>query len=812
MLWPFSQKQNIPSLSQGTNMVKIIKMMKKAKSIFICQAFFCSLIFAEWDGISISEPSTTIINDAQYYEINSPEKLAWFAQQVNSQNTKINALLKVDINLNMQHWRPIGDSTKTGFDGIFDGNGYRITGLNVSNQKYAGLFGVLDSGTIKNITVENSIITVDENGFAGGIVGLAEKNSHMENIINKAEIESNTHKSGQAIGGIAGECLGFLQNAKNEGNVTSPFSTGYVGGICGSLAGSNIPQDSNLENSGTIYGGAYTGGISGLINYITNATNKGSVFGYKNIGGISGINGFISHSKNYGSIQNISSSEKFQYIIHAGGICGYACAVIQNSENYGSITIKSDSTIYVGGITGSSTYSIDKSGNYGNLSISSKTNAYLGGISGEFYNAQFSMQGMFFSNVYNQGRLTSSHYAAGIIPLTHQEGLTIKNFYVATDSINAPSAAGFTNYNGESSKITNGFLDSTLLPNIPLIEENIGIVEKIYKKSTNQLQHDSMAYVLDVSDHSQINEAFYAYFTTHWSRGSKYPIFEDSLHNPIYKVLFVNKDDSTFLYTDSSSHIKNIPITDGATWHSWNSYYYMSDMRIIDNNSIFSWSDSLIIAVYSNCNINIESDIGCCMGYFLDLYSKWKNECNRSGGEFAFTYKYYCTDYDSNGTMDGLDPSSYIYSTVELHKNKLQTCNDEVSSSSSLGGTYSSTSTQQSSAYESSSSTSHSSALGSSSSKNSSTSSEFISSSSESENNITITGSTILPPSYVISTNRKQIQIYGLERGTPYALFDMQGRLLRRGTALSTKAKINVSSNGSYIIKIKNHIRLVKIK
>lgn len=811
-------------------MTEIIKMMKNIKHLFICHAFlFCSLIFAEWDGISISEPSTSIIDDVQYYEIDSPEELAWFAQQVNSQETRINAILKVDINLNMQQWRPIGDSTTTGFNGIFDGNGYKISGLNVSNQRYAGLFGVLDSGTIKNLTIENSIITADETGLAGGIVGLAEKFSHMENIVNKAEIESNTHKSAQAIGGIAGECLGFLQNAKNEGNVTNPFSTGYVGGICGTLVGDNIKQDNILENSGTIYGGAYTGGISGLTGYITNATNKGSVFGYKNIGGISGLNGSISHSKNYGIIQNINVSENSQYIIHAGGICGHKCAVIQNSENYGDIMIKSDSTIYVGGITGSSTYSIDKSGNHGNLNVSSGTNAYLGGISGEFNYEQFSKLGMFFSNVYNQGRLSSSHYAAGIIPLTHPEGLTIKNFYVATDSINAPNAAGFTNYNSESSTINNGYLDSTFLQNIPLIEENIGVTEKLYNKSTNQLQHDSMAYILDVPDRSQINEVFYSSYTTHWSRGNKYPVFEDSLHNPIYKVLFVNKDDSTFLYTDSSSHIKNFPIANGAIWHSWNSYYYMSDMRIIDDNSVFSWSDSLIIATYPNCNDSEISDIGCCMGYFLDLYSKWQNECNRSGGEFAFTNKYYCIDFDSNGTMDGLDSTSYLYSTVQLNKNKLQTCNNAAQSSSSLEGIYSSANAQQSSANESNSSASNSSAH--ESSEKSSTSSESLSSSSVSIlpetsssthstdisssskfNDITTIGNTILPPSYEISIIGKQIQIYGLERETPYALFDMQGRILRRGTTLTTKVEINVSNNGSYIIKIKNHIRLVKIK
>lgn len=788
-------------------MTEIIKMMKNIKRLFICHAFlFCSLIFAEWDGISISEPSTTIIDDVQYYEIDSPEELAWFAQQVNSQDTRINAILKADINLNKQYWRPIGDSTKTGFDGIFDGNGYRIAGLNVSNQKYAGLFGVLDSGTIKNLSINNSTIHVTDDGYAGGFAGITNLYSKIENVTNKAEITSDsTIKSIKRVGGIAGSCEGFMRDVQNEANITIVQSNGYIGGICGTIASNNLYPDSNLVNTGNIFGGRGTGGITGSGNYLKNLHNSGTVSGFYQIGGICGNCIFIHNSKNSGRIQNISPFNIGTKEIFVGGICG-SCSQISKSENYGDMEIYSDLTVYAGGISGLITYDIYFGANYGNLSISSTNGtAYLGGILGKDYSSTKSIE-----NVYNRGSLHSTHFAAGISTFL-TTGDSLKNFFVAADIIDAPNAAGFVNYNGDSSKISKGFLDSTLLPNIPLIEENIGIAEKIYKKTTNQLQHDSIAHVLDISDRSQINEAFYAYFTTHWSRGSKYPIFDDSLHNPIYKVLFVNKDDSTFLYTDSSSHIKNAPITDEATWYSWSSYYSMSDMRIIDNNSVFLWSDSLIIATYPYCSDNTISDIGCCMGYFLDLYNKWKNECNGNGGEIYYAYKAYCTDSDSNGTMDGLDSTSYLYNTVQLHINRLQACNNSATSSSSLDGIYSSSSTQQSSAYESSSSTSHSSALGSSSSENSSTSSEFFSSSSKS-NDITIIDNTILPPSYEMSINGKQIQIYGLERETPYALFDMQGRILRRGTALSTKAKINVSSNGSYIIKIKNHIRLVKIK
>ncbi|MEI3176062.1 MAG: hypothetical protein V8S96_06035 [Lachnospiraceae bacterium] len=53
----------------------------------------------------------------------------------------------------------IGDTQEHPYKGIFDGNGQRVVYLRTEislkdpDRRYAGLFGVIDGGTVKNVTV-----------------------------------------------------------------------------------------------------------------------------------------------------------------------------------------------------------------------------------------------------------------------------------------------------------------------------------------------------------------------------------------------------------------------------------------------------------------------------------------------------------------------------------------------------------------------------------------------------------------------------------------------------------------------------------
>ena len=406
------------------------------------------------------------------------------------------------------------------------------------------------------------------------------------------------------------------------------------------------------------------------------------------------------YSDNFGYVKNINSSKLKKEEIFIGGICGCRCSTINTCRNYGNIKAQSNSSIYAGGITGVTNFEIKFAANHGNLNISSTNGtAFVGGITGDTYSSAREIE-----SVYNQGSLYSSHYAAGITP-SIKTNISLKNFYVATKNIDAPNAAGFVYYN-EKSTLSNGYFDATLLPNITLTGENHGTLDKIQAKSTKDLQQDSMAYILeDVQNYSFGKQSFYTLPNTHWSRGNGYPIFEDSLHNPIYKILFINNADSTFLYTDSSSHINPFPTANDATLYSWNSISYMTDMYTVDNNTVFTWADSLIVAVHSACNSDPESDVGCCMKHFLDLYDEWENECQRIGGTF-FASKQLCQDNNNNGLLDGFDNSSIYFTILETYSEALQTCKISAQSSNSTEESSSSSNEQSSSSSEPTSSNS----------------------------------------------------------------------------------------------------------
>ncbi len=63
----------------------------------------------------------------------------------------IKARLTGDIDLNnAPPWTPVGIDSTIFYSGTFDGNGFRIDGLNVNSEgNYQGLFGYVKDATIK---------------------------------------------------------------------------------------------------------------------------------------------------------------------------------------------------------------------------------------------------------------------------------------------------------------------------------------------------------------------------------------------------------------------------------------------------------------------------------------------------------------------------------------------------------------------------------------------------------------------------------------------------------------------------------------
>lgn len=214
------------------------------------------------------------------YQIGSGGELAWFAQEVNAgRGAAYNAVLTKDIDLGDEPWTPIGQYARNAYKGVFDGQGYTIKRLKItgSTSNHYGLFGVVGSGTVRNLTVEGTVTVTGSGSSSYGIAGIVGTMNDgttgtVENCVNKATISGT-----QNVGGIVGYVAGGNYASSKE--ITGCVNTGTVssnsynaGGIVGYING-QVTVDS-CYNRGNCTSGSYrAGGIAAYL-YSSYATVK----------------------------------------------------------------------------------------------------------------------------------------------------------------------------------------------------------------------------------------------------------------------------------------------------------------------------------------------------------------------------------------------------------------------------------------------------------------------------------------------------------------------------------------------------------
>lgn len=213
------------------------------------------------------------------YQITDASQLRWFAQQVNDGRSSICAVLTKDIDLGDEPWTPIGQYARNAYKGVFDGQGYTIKRLKItgSTSNHYGLFGVVGSGTVRNLTVEGTVTVTGSGSSSYGIAGIVGTMNDgttgtVENCVNKATISGT-----QNVGGIVGYVAGGNYASSKE--ITGCVNTGTVssnsynaGGIVGYING-QVTVDS-CYNRGNCTSGSYrAGGIAAYL-YSSYATVK----------------------------------------------------------------------------------------------------------------------------------------------------------------------------------------------------------------------------------------------------------------------------------------------------------------------------------------------------------------------------------------------------------------------------------------------------------------------------------------------------------------------------------------------------------
>ena len=352
-MWNYRKKEKI----RCRILVCLLAFFIVSNTLVVSAAEAPSLISGKmagpWDGKERRVPKT---DEKGTFLITSGAELAWFADQVNQGKTKINASLENDIELNTfnsyHNWVIIGDSLEHPFQGTFDGKGYNIGYLWVEitqehpEKRYAGVFGVIDGGTVKNLTVGGTVIhglgtyggegAYDELYTASGAIAGYVKSGQVIGCTNYAMTEMEGEIMYRNSGGLVGINSGTILRCTNYGDISTKLgmSQRHVGGIAGMVHGKNASVW-YCENRHNIKGYYEVGGIAGAVKNggeIQSCSNFNKVQGNSILGGIAGnVTGTGTYSdgskkecliKNVYSLGEIGGWSKNHSASSTGGIVG----------------------------------------------------------------------------------------------------------------------------------------------------------------------------------------------------------------------------------------------------------------------------------------------------------------------------------------------------------------------------------------------------------------------------------------------------------------------------------------------------------
>lgn len=210
-----------------------------------------------------SDVSDEAATGQKTFSISTESELNKIAEWTSSYGNNFNGItlvLEKDIALTCNKdnsFTPIGINSP--FAGTFDGNGHKISNLYVDRADKAGLFASVYGASIKNLTVEGTVVGPSSNGTdptgVGGIVGYSTSQILIENCVSNVNVSSRCENTG-GICGYVNDVDSVIRNCVNIGEIKS---------------------DSDR-----------TGGISGNPGIVYNCANFGAVSGKSNVAGIAG--------------------------------------------------------------------------------------------------------------------------------------------------------------------------------------------------------------------------------------------------------------------------------------------------------------------------------------------------------------------------------------------------------------------------------------------------------------------------------------------------------------------------------------------
>lgn len=341
--------------------------------------------------------------------ISTPEEFAAWGAAMNRWSWNYpdkTVRLAADIDMSAHKWiTPVNEQFGGYFSGVFDGDGYTISGLTVVSAEegggygddykrvVAGLFGEVRNAEIRDLTLDETC-RVEVSGTyyfsfgdldleIGAIAAVGDE-SRFIRCVNRADVVvtsviwgSETHETICSVSGIVAHADDMkLIGCSNEGHMTVDVHSDVVDirvsglvGRCGPVYGKenrivSCTNRGNIFVSGNTSGSVSVGGISSNYSFRVDSCENHSVVkvnaheGSAYVGGVSSASVGITYSFNRDSV--ICESDGFE--VQVGGVCSYSFYNSSQTDslytcgNEGEIEVKSNgSMLSVGGVMGQNT-------------------------------------------------------------------------------------------------------------------------------------------------------------------------------------------------------------------------------------------------------------------------------------------------------------------------------------------------------------------------------------------------------------------------------------------------------------------------
>ncbi len=246
-----------------------------------------------WDGTIATSFESGSGSEAFPYVIKTGAQLAYLAQQVSVGGNSFagkHFVLGGNIDLAKLEWTPIGvysSTNRISFAGSFDGKGYTISGISITNDNasiYSGLFGFIKTeGYFRNLVIADSTINAqskNKSAYAGAAAAYIEAAEVSSIVVKEDVMVSSNDSTGGVFGRIYNSDVRYIVNyATVIGNALATSS--FAGGISGPI-GRNATI-SYSANHGKVSGDAmYLGGITSIVGAggggnLINCYNDGAV-------------------------------------------------------------------------------------------------------------------------------------------------------------------------------------------------------------------------------------------------------------------------------------------------------------------------------------------------------------------------------------------------------------------------------------------------------------------------------------------------------------------------------------------------------